>query len=70
MKISKFELILLLGMGFCVGVLATTSFMYLVPDSPLMVREKAFNDTADDLIELADKYDSLACKTGHSDCLK
>lgn len=35
--------------SFMAGIMATVAVMYLYPNSPLMVRDKAFNDTANDL---------------------
>lgn len=48
---GMFETMILLGIGLCLGILSTISYMYLVPDGPLMVRGKAFNDTANELLE-------------------
>lgn len=39
--------------GLAVGGGGVTGYMYLSDNSPLMVRQKAFDDTADDLIELS-----------------
>lgn len=36
-----------------VGWVGVTGYMYLSDNSPLMVRQKAFDDIADDLIELS-----------------
>ncbi|ODS09631.1 hypothetical protein [Vibrio scophthalmi] len=39
--------------GLVVGGGCVTGYMYLSDDSPLMARQKAFDDTAKDLIELS-----------------
>lgn len=39
--------------GLVVGGGCVTGYMYVSDDSPLMVRQKAFDDTAKDLIELS-----------------
>nr|AKN36627.1 hypothetical protein [Vibrio splendidus]AKN40572.1 hypothetical protein [Enterovibrio norvegicus] len=39
--------------GLVVGGGAVTGYMYFSDDSPLIVRQKAFEDTANDLIELS-----------------
>ncbi|HHP0492471.1 hypothetical protein [Vibrio harveyi] len=41
----------LIGLVFGSG--GVTGYMYLSDDSPLMVRQKAFDDTAKDFIELS-----------------
>lgn len=58
-KRIKSSSLLLIGLGFALGVLSNNSFMYFIPNSPLDVREKAFKDTAVDYIALLDKHEKL-----------
>ncbi|WP_199868155.1 hypothetical protein [Vibrio anguillarum] len=50
---NKGLLIFVFLIGLVVGSGAVTSYMYISDDSPLMIRQKAFDDTANDLIELS-----------------
>ncbi|MCG9575405.1 hypothetical protein L1D14_04060 [Vibrio tubiashii] len=41
--------------GLVVGGSVVTGYMYFSDDSPLMVRQKAFEDTASDLLALSEQ---------------
>lgn len=54
----KTHLALFFLIGFVTGIGGTVFYMFNVDSSPLMVRDRMLDETFDEILALADKYDS------------